>query len=50
MKQGAGVGTGKLYRTLAEQLVFKGAKQIELHALELAVGLQINDPSRWHCG
>ena len=45
MKRDAGVGPSKLYRTLAEQLVFRGAKQIELHALELAVGLQIKDPS-----
>jgi len=45
MRRDADVGLSKLYRTLAEQLVFKGAKPIELHALELAVGLQIRDPS-----
>ena len=45
IKRDAGVGLSKLYRTLAEQLVFRGAKEIELHALELAVGLEIKDPS-----
>ena len=45
MRRDDDVGPSRLYRTLAEQLVFKGAKPIELHALELAVGLQIKDPS-----
>ena len=45
MRRDDDVGLSRLYRTLAEQLVFKGARPIELHALELAVGLQIKDPS-----
>ena len=45
MRRDNDVGPGMFYRTLAEQLVFKRARPIDLHALELAVGLQIKDPS-----
>ena len=49
IKQGHGAGLSSLYRAIAAQLVFKRtARPIHLLALELALELEIHDPSFGH--